>query len=221
MIQPATLEFLKKLNKNNNRDWFEKNKPKYLVAKASFEDFLEAFHSKLILFEENLASLNPRKQGFRIYRDVRFSKDKSPYKINMGAGFSTHGKMDQEPGYYVHIQPNNQSFVAGGFYMPDAPNLAKIRQEIDYNSTFFGKILADKKFKKAFPKGLDSFDRLKTAPKGFEKDHPHLDWLKNKSFVVSHQFADKELLDKRFPQKVAEVCKTIKPFNDFLQQAIT
>jgi uncharacterized protein (TIGR02453 family) len=215
------LAFLKSLARNNNRDWFEKNKPTYLVAKASFEDFLEAFHGKLILFEENLASLNPRKQAFRIYRDVRFSKDKSPYKINMGAGFSVHGKMEQEPGYYVHIQPNNQSFVAGGFYMPDALNLAKIRQEIDYNATLFGKILADKKFKKAFPKGLDSFGRLKTAPKGFEKDHPHLDWLKNKSFVVSHPFADKELLDKRFTQKVGEVCKTMKPLNDFLQQAIT
>lgn len=216
----GVLAFLKSLARNNNREWFEKNKPNYLVAKASFEDFLEAFYGKLVLFEENLASLNPRKQAFRIYRDVRFSKDKSPYKINMGAGFSAHGKMDQEPGYYVHIQPNNQSFVAGGFYMPDATNLAKIRQEIDYNSVLFGKILADKKFKKAFPKGLDSFDRLKTAPKGFEKDHPHLDWLKNKSFVVSHPFADKDLLDKKFAQTVAEVCKIMKPLNDFLRHSI-
>ena len=138
------LTFLKAIAKNNNREWFEMNKSKYLDSKKHFEDFLEAFHKELLMFDESLASLNPRKQGFRIYRDVRFSKDKRPYKVNMGAGFSAHGKMDQEPGYYIHIEPG-KSFVAGGIYMPDAERLSKIRQEIDYNSTAFLKILNDKK----------------------------------------------------------------------------
>jgi uncharacterized protein (TIGR02453 family) len=213
--------FLKSLAKNNNRDWFEKNKPKYLLAKEEFENFLEALHAELLKFDEGLAGLNPKKLGFRIYRDVRFSKDKSPYKINMGAGFSPQGKMVQEPGYYIHIQPNNESFVAGGLYMPDAENLAKIRQEIDYNSEAFNKILSNKKFSSSFPKGLDDFDRLKTAPKGYAKDHPQLELLKNKSFIVSHYFTDKELTDKKFPKKVAEVCKTLKPLNDFLNSAIS
>jgi uncharacterized protein (TIGR02453 family) len=114
-----------------------------------------------------LAGLNPRKLGFRIYRDVRFSKDKRPYKVNMGAGISAHGKMEQEPGYYLHLEPG-KSFVAGGIYMPDNENLAKIRQEIDYNTKGFLKILNDKKFKKLFP-ALGDFDKLKTAPRGIPK----------------------------------------------------
>jgi uncharacterized protein (TIGR02453 family) len=215
LIQP----FLKSIAKNNNREWFEKNKPKYLVAKQSFEDFLEAFHLELLKFDESVAGLNPRKLGFRIYRDVRFSKDKRPYKVNMGAGFSPGGKMMQEPGYYIHIEPGNKSFIAAGLYMPDSANLAKIRQEIDYNSKGFLKILNDKNFKKYFS-GLDDFDRVKTAPKGYPKDHPQIDLLKNKSFISSHAFTDKEVNDKKFPKKVAEVCKAIKPLNDFLREAI-
>ena len=215
----AILKFLKAIAKNNDREWFEKNKPTYLLVKANFEDFLEAFHVELVKFDYSLGGLNPRKMGFRIYRDVRFSKDKRPYKINMGAGFSENGKMEQEPGYYIHIEPGNKSFLAGGIYMPDAPNLAKIRQEIDYNTKGFLKILNDKKFKKLFPK-LGDFDKLKTAPKGYPKDHPHLDILRHKSFVVSHSFTDVEVKDKNFIKSVADVCKTLKPLNDFLKEAL-
>ena len=215
----AILKFLKAIAKNNDREWFEKNKPTYLLVKANFEDFLEAFHVELVKFDYSLGGLNPRKMGFRIYRDVRFSKDKRPYKINMGAGFSANGKMEQEPGYYIHIEPGNKSFLAGGIYMPDAPNLAKIRQEIDYNTKGFLKIVSDKKFKKLFPK-LGDFDKLKTAPKGYPKDHPHLDILRHKSFVVSHPFTDVEVKDKRFLKAVAACCKTMKPMNDFLKEAL-
>jgi uncharacterized protein (TIGR02453 family) len=214
----SILTFLKAISKNNNREWFEKNKPKYLDAKKQFEDFLETLHKELLTFDESLAGLNPRKQGFRIYRDVRFSKDKRPYKTNMGAGFSAHGKMEQEPGYYIHIEPG-KSFVAGGIYMPDAERLSKIRQEIDYNASEFLKILKDKKFKKYFP-SLDDFDRLKTAPKGYPKDHQHIELLKNKSYVVSYRFTDKDITNKDFVKKVATACKTLKPLNDFLMKAI-
>jgi len=212
------LKFLKDIAKNNNREWFEKNKSKYLDAKESFENFLELLHNELIKFDEKLAGLNPRKLGFRIYRDVRFSKDKRPYKVNMGAGFSPGGKMVQEPGYYMHIEPG-KSFVAAGIYMPDSANLAKIRQEIDYNSKAFLKILNDKKFKKYFS-GLDDFDRVKTAPKGYPKDHPQIELLKNKSFIVSHNFSDTQVKDKKFAKQVSEVCKAVKPLNDFLREAI-
>lgn len=212
------LPFLKSLAKNNNREWFEKNKPKYITAKTQFEDFLEAFHKELVKFDESLAGLNPRKLGFRIYRDVRFSKDKRPYKVNMGAGFSEHGKMEQEPGYYIHIEPG-KSFIAGGFYMPDSEKLSKIRQEIDYNTNDFLKILNDKKFKKVFP-SLDDFDKLKTAPKGYPKDHPNIDLLKHKSYIVSHPFTDKEVVDKKFVKNAAEIAKQIKTLNDFLKQAV-
>jgi uncharacterized protein (TIGR02453 family) len=136
----------------------------------------------------------------------------------MGAGFSEHGKMDQEPGYYIHIEPG-KSFIAGGLYMPDADKLSKIRQEIDYNTEGFLKILNDKKFKKLFP-SLDDFDKLKTAPKGYPKDHPHIELLKNKSYVVSHHFTDQEVLDKKFARKAGEIAKEIKSLNYFLKEAI-
>ncbi len=212
------LKFLRDISRNNNREWFEKHKPRYLQVKGHFEDFLETLHKELIKFDDSLAGLNPRKQGFRIYRDVRFSKDKRPYKVNMGAGFSPRGKMEQEPGYYIHLEPGN-SFVAGGLYMPDPTNLAKIRQEVDYNAEGLLKILSDKKFKKYFD-GLDEFDRVKTAPKGYPKDHPHITLLKNKSFIVSRYFSDKDVKDKKFVKQLAETCKAIKPLNDFLKEAI-
>ncbi len=213
------LSFLKAIAKNNNREWFEKNKPKYLDAKVQFEDFLELLHKELIKFDESLGGLNPRKMGFRIYRDVRFSKDKRPYKVNMGAGFSPKGKMDQEPGYYIHLEPGNKSFIAGGFYMPDAEKLAKIRQEIDYSADKFLKILKSKQFKKYF-EGLDDFDKLKTAPKSYPKDHEHIDLLKHKSFVVSHAFTDEEVKDKKFIKQVTTICKEIMLLNTFLKEAI-
>lgn len=212
------IKFLKELAKRNNRDWFEKNKAKYLQAKQNFEDFLEALHNELLKFDDQLAGLNPRKLGFRIYRDVRFSKDKRPYKVNMGAGFSPGGKMIQEPGYYIHIEPG-KSFVAAGLYMPDSTNLAKIRQEIDFNPKNLLKILNDRKFKKYFD-GLDDFDRVKTAPKGYPKDHPQIELLKNKSYISSHNFSDSEVKHKNFAKHVADVCRAIKPLNDFLKEAI-
>ena len=215
---PSILKFLKDIARNNNREWFEKNKPRYLEVKEKYEDFLESFHKELVKFDDGLAGLNPRKLGFRIYRDVRFSKDKRPYKVNMGAGFSPGGKMMQEPGYYIHIEPG-KSFVAGGMYMPTPENLAKIRQEIDYNSKSILKILNDKSFKKLFD-GLDDFDKLKTMPKGYPKDHPQIELLKHKSYIVSHSLTDKEVTDKKFVATVAAACKQIKKLNDFLSSAI-
>jgi uncharacterized protein (TIGR02453 family) len=212
------LKFLKAISNNNNRDWFEKNKPQYLESKQLFEDFVTAMLAELTKFNDGFAGLNPKKLPFRIYRDVRFSKDKRPYKVNMGAGFSPGGKMIQEPGYYLHIEPGNKSFVASGLYMPDNENLAKVRQEIDYNFKKFDSILKNKKFKTTF-NTFDDFDKLKTAPKGYPKDHPHIEWLKYKSFIVSHYFTDTQVKEKTFLKKVIETCKTAKPLNDFLLEA--
>jgi uncharacterized protein (TIGR02453 family) len=216
---PLILKFLKDIKKNNDRVWFEKNKPRYLEAKQGFEDFVATVLKEFTKFDDGLGNLDPKKLAFRIYRDVRFSKDKSPYKVNMGAGFSPNGKLVQEPGYYVHIEPGNKSFVAGGIYMPDAANLSKIRQEVDYNSERLLKIMKSKSFKKLY-EGFDDFDRLKTVPKGYAKDHPQIEILKNKSFIVSKNFTDKEVLDKKFISKLAVSAKEIKPLNDFIRDAI-
>jgi uncharacterized protein (TIGR02453 family) len=213
------LKFLKDIARHNDRDWFEKNKARYLAAKQDFEEVVAGILSEIVKFDQGLAGLNPKKLPFRIYRDVRFSKDKRPYKINMGAGFSPNGKLIQEPGYYIHIQPGNKSFLAGGIYMPDAANLGRIRQEIDYDSDRLKKTLAANKFRKLFD-GFDEFDKLKTAPKGYPKDHPDIEWLKLKSFIVSMPFTDKQVTGQKFAKQVAQGCKTIKPLNDFIREAI-
>lgn len=217
---PFILKFLKDLKRNNDRSWFEKNKNRYLEAKQMFEDFVSAMLGKLVKFDNGLAGLDPKKLPFRIYRDVRFSKDKSPYKTNMGAGFSPNGRLVQEPGYYIHIEPGNRSFVAGGIYMPDPSNLAKIRQEIDYNAGPLKKIMGGAKFRNVYD-GFDDFDKLKTVPKGYAKDHPDIELLKHKSYIVSHPYTDADLSDgKKFIRTVAGHCRLIKPLNDYLKQAL-
>jgi uncharacterized protein (TIGR02453 family) len=217
---PIIFKFLKALAKNNNREWFEKHKGEYLEAKDEFELFVTNLLHDMVKFEPALASLNPKKLTFRIYRDVRFSKDKRPYKTNMGATFSPGGKLMTSPGYYVHIEPGNKSFVAGGLYMPPPEHLTKIRQEIDYDPKGLEKILTEKKFKKLY-KGFDEFDKLKTAPKGFAKDHPHLEWLKLKSFIATTYFSDADVTSKTFLKKTSEACQVMKPLNDYLAEAIS
>jgi uncharacterized protein (TIGR02453 family) len=212
------LKFLKDLKGHNDRAWFEKNKSRYLMAKEGFENVVAGLLKELAKFDAGLGGLDPKKLPFRIYRDVRFSKDKRPYKTNMGAGFSPNGKLVQEPGYYLHFEPG-KSFIAGGIYMPDAANLAKIRQEIDYNSDKLTKILNKKSFRSLYPK-LDDFDKLKTMPKGYAKDHPQIELLKHKSFIVSTNFSDKEVTDKNFLKKAAKYAKEIAPLNEFIREAM-
>jgi len=213
------LKFLKDLARHNDREWFEKNRHRYVEARQNFEGIVEAVLAQIVKFDPRLEGLDPRKLPFRIYRDIRFSKDKRPYKIHMGAGFSPNGKLVQEPGYYLHIQPGNQSFVAGGIYEPDAGNLAKVRQEIDYNAEALARIVKAKSFRKYFD-GFDDYDKLKTAPKGYPKDHPHIEWLKMKSFIVSRSLTDKEVTDKKLITNISAVCRQIKPLNDFIREAI-
>lgn len=212
------LKFLKDLTRHNDREWFEKNKSRYLAAKETYEQLVGDVLREFQKFDDGLGTLEPKKLIFRIYRDVRFSKDKRPYKTNMGAGFSPNGKLVEEPGYYLHIE-SGKSFIAGGIYMPNAENLAKIRQEIDYNTDALIKIIANKKFKSFYP-AFDDFDKLKTAPKGYSKDHPMIETLKLKSFIVSKNLSDKEVLDKKLVKILGEHAKLIKPLNDFIKDAI-
>jgi uncharacterized protein (TIGR02453 family) len=215
----SALKFLRDLDKNNNRDWFEKNKPKYTVLKEDFELFVGDLLEEMIKFDDSLAGLEAKKLTFRIYRDVRFSKDKKPYKKNMSAAFSSTGKGMGSPGYYFHLEPGNKSFVGIGMFMPVPENLAKIRQEIDYSGAQLEKTFKSKQFKKNFTKFWNE-DKLKTAPKGYAKDHPYVEWLKLKSFIVTHEFSDKAVTEKKFLKNLAAVMKSGKPLNDFLNEAI-
>lgn len=210
--------FLTKLGRNNNREWFEKNKPQFLAIKSDFENFIGELHEEAIHIEPALSGLDPKKLVFRIYRDVRFSKDKKPYKKFLSAGLSEGGKGTGKPGYYLQLEPGNKSFICTGLYSPDPETLGKIRQEIDYNGELLVKFFLDKKVKTLYGPFWDS-DTLKNIPKGFDKDHPHAQWLKLKSFVLMHTFKDAEVMDKKFFKKLLECMETGKPLNDFLKQA--
>jgi uncharacterized protein (TIGR02453 family) len=217
---PKAFDFLKKLSRHNNRDWFEKNKPQYLEIKEEFESFVGDVLHEMIAFDETLAGQDPKKLTFRIYRDIRFSKDKTPYKTHISAGISRAGKGTGIPGYYFQIEPGNKSMVAAGLYQPVAENLVRIRQEIDYNGNRLKSILSEKKFKKLFGE-LWNEDKLKSMPKGYAKDHEHVEYLKLKSFLVMSTFNDNEVTDKKFLKKLVSSMKTAKPLNDFLTDALS
>lgn len=219
MISKETLGFLRKLGKNNNRDWFEKNKDLYLAAKEDVEKSIEGIIAGIRSFDKRIGSeISAKKAMFRIYRDVRFSKDKRPYKTNLGASISPGGKMAAAPGYYIHIEPG-KAFVAGGMWQPPAPELAKIRQEIDYNFPEFKKIVNDKTFKKYFGT-LDQDDKLVNPPKGYDKENPAIDFLRLKSFIVVAEISEKDVTGKNFVKTVTAALKAMQPLNNFLQRAL-
>jgi uncharacterized protein (TIGR02453 family) len=217
MIEKHTLDFLKKISKNNNKEWFDKNRDAYLAAKLNIENFTALLIPEIAKISPPIGLLKPRDCMFRIFRDVRFSKNKAPYKTNMGAYFAEGGKKSMKGGYYLHIEPG-KSFLAGGVYMPPNEVLNAIRQEVDYNTSEFKKIIGKKSFKNTF--GEISGDKLKTVPKGYSKEHPEIELLKYKSYIVWHQLSDAEVLDKNFLKKTMTVFKELKPFNDFLNRSI-
>lgn len=219
MIQSSTLDFLRKLKKNNNRDWFEKNRDKYEAAKNDIEKNVGVVLSNIRTFDKRIpADLEAKKCMFRIYRDVRFSKDKRPYKNNIGAHIQPGGKKAHGCGYYMHVEAGG-AFLAGGIWQPEAPELAKIRQEIDYNFDEFKKIISAKSFKKYFG-GLEQDDKLAREPKGYTKDHAAIEFLKLKSFTVVANLTDKEVMSKDYQKKTKEIFKAMLPLNLFLQRAL-
>jgi len=213
-----TFNFLQKLKSHNNRDWFEKNKGLYLEAKEEHELFIDKILKGITRFDKKIAAdMKAKDCVFRIYKDVRFSKDKTPYKTNFGASMNPGGKKSLVAGYYLHIEPG-ASFIAGGVWMPEPEILNAIRQEIDYNPDPFLKILKSASFKKYF-KGLDDEGKLKSAPKGFDKDHPHIEILKNKHFIVSHPLTDKQVLDKNAETTILAGFKAMHPLMEYLREA--
>ncbi|EMJ90910.1 DUF2461 domain-containing protein [Leptospira alstonii] len=219
MLHPSTLDFLKKLAKNNNKPWLEKNKDRFLEAKADFENLITELVIGLAKIEPSLAGVDPKKCIFRIYRDVRFSKNKEPYKTNFGASIGPTGKDLRKPLFYFHVQPGGESFLAGGLYMPDSPVLKKVRESILENSNFLKKIVQEKKFVKEFG-GLSDM-KLKTAPKGFSKDHPDLEWIQYTSYIVEKKLKDEDLLSKNLIKNTIESYKILRPFLEYLNDALS
>lgn len=212
-VSNSTLQFLKDLNKNNNREWFSENKDRYLAAQANVAEFVELLIEETGKFDAEIQKLDAKKAMFRIYRDTRFSLDKTPYKTNFGASLGM-GKGNRISGYYLHIEPQ-KSFLAGGVYHPESAVLKQIRAEIAANQEEFLAILNQNEFRNNF-RGLSVEDKLKRVPAGYDKDHPMAEFLKLKSFNVIHPISEEALMSETAASDFTKVFKSIKPLNDFL-----
>lgn len=214
----ALLGFLSDLSENNHKAWFDENRPRYEAIRKEWLKCVQELITLLSSFDSNIADLETKNCIFRINRDVRFAKDKSPYKSNMGAYFAKGGKKSAFGGYYIHLDPK-ECFLAGGIWMPESFHLQAIRQEIDYHFADFKAVVDNPTFKNTFP----SFEnqRMVGVPKGYDKDNPAADYLKLKSFVVIKKLSIADLEHKAFLQNATDVFKTIKPLNDFLNKAIS
>lgn len=221
MLSKETLQFLDDLKANNNRDWFQDNKKRYEALKKEYQQLVSDFLDAMKPLDPSLEMLEVKNCTFRINRDIRFSKDKSPYKTHLGVWISSGQKGLNRSGYYVHIQ-NGGSFIAGGLYCPESEDLKKMRKEIAFFHEDLEEILAEKKFKKEF----NSFDRneantLKNPPRGYEKDHPAIELLKLKSFECSQKFDISEVTKKDFVAIMSQKLITLKPLNEFINRALT
>ena len=211
------LDFLTVLKDNNNKDWFHANRKDYDEAKSDFEGFINKLIPAISEFDKSIKFITAKECIFRINKDIRFSKDKSPYKTNFGAFISQGGRKSKYGGYYFHIEPSS-SMIAGGVYMPEPVDLKAIRNEIYYNTSEFKKIIKDKNFIKYFSE-LDG-DKLVNAPKDFPKDFPEIDLLKFKHYVVMHSISDKEILNKNLFDLTIEIFKGMYKFNEFLNKSL-
>lgn len=218
MLKKETFKFLEDVAQNNNREWFALHKDEYEVAKAEVIALAGELIKAIATIDPLIsADYDPKKTVLRIYRDVRFSKNKDPYKKNIGVWISAKSKGGDEPGYYLHLEPNN-SFVAGGYWMPAASHLKLIRQEIDYNIGDFIAIVKEKNFAKDFQ--LSTHNALKNAPKGYDPNDPNIEYLKLKSFEVLKKLDDKEFFDKEIVNKLKSYYAKIYPLIAFLRNAI-
>lgn len=221
MIQAQTIQFLEALKANNNKPWFDANRKTYEVAKQNFGDTVAEFIKGIGKFDKAIEETNLQVKDciFRINRDVRFSKDKSPYKTNFGAWFNAGGKKAHGAGYYFHIDAS-ECFYAGGVWMPENEDLKKIRDEIDYNYEEIKAIIDAGSFRKYFPAGLDREAATTRPPKGYDESNPAIELLKLKSFTVSNTFPVSEVLKKDFSDKVLAGFEAMYPYLVFLNRAI-
>lgn len=218
MPTQQTFEFLSQLKLNNNREWFQANKKTYDSVKKQVESLISRIIPELNILDPEIQSPEMKDCVFRIFKDVRFSADKSPYKTNFGAFVAKGGRKTVFPGYYFHFEPGG-SFIAGGIYMPQPEILKTVRSEVYFNSAEFRAILDSSDFLKYFSK-LDEFDKLKKPPRDFPSDFPEIELLKYRSYIVSVQVPDEKAFNDDYLPYALDVCKCILPLNKFLNRAI-
>lgn len=212
-LSSDTFQFLNRLAENNTREWFADNKPEFDTIQKDVKQFYKAIQEKLEVHDEI-----EKHKFFRIYRDVRFSKDKTPYKTHFAGSFSRNGA-HLRGGYYLRLKPG-ESFLAGGFWEPNKEDLFRIRKEIEIDASEFRDILADAEFQKYFGDKFEG-DELKTAPKGFDKTHPDIDLIRKKGYIAIRNFTDKEVLSSNFINEIDVSYKALRPFFDLMSSVLT
>lgn len=211
------MKFLTDLNRNNNREWFNNNHQRYEESLEQMLFFTGVMTQEIHKFDPGIPLMSPKECLFRIYRDVRFSNDKRPYKTHMGSYIAPGGRKSKRAGYYLHIQPGN-SLIAGGIWVPEAETLKALRMEIKDNPEEFLEILNNKAFKQYFP--VIEGEKLKSAPKGFDKDFTYIDLLRYKSYSFSTPLRDDQVLNGDFIRQSVEACQTLYTVNRFLNTAL-
>lgn len=220
MITKEAIQFLSDLVANNNTEWMHANKKRYENYKKDYHDYIASVLAELKPLDKALEPLEVKNCTFRINRDIRFSKDKSPYKTNMGAWFTQNKNNKNSPGYYIHFE-KGKSFIAGGVWCPEPGQLKQIRKEIEFFHEDLEKIVGEKSFKKEFGSlDRDENNTLKKAPKDIDPNHPAIEFLKLKSFTVSQPIDDKLFTEPDFAKKIAKKLAVMKPMNDFLSRAL-
>mmetsp|Transcript_3942 Transcript_3942/g.14318 ORF Transcript_3942/g.14318 Transcript_3942/m.14318 type:complete len:227 (-) Transcript_3942:231-911(-) len=212
-IPRETFSFLNRLHENNNREWFTEHKKEFKEIEKEVKQFYNQLGSELGKHDKI-----DKVKLFRIYRDVRFSKDKTPYKTHFGGSFH-RVKPALRGGYYLHIAPNNESFIATGFWEPNKDDLLRIRKEFEMDTTEIEKIINKKSFKNVW--GEFEGDELKTAPRGFDKEHPAIDLIKKKQYIFTRKFTDTEVTSADFMEKVNDSFKAIRPFFNYMSDVLT
>ncbi|MEM6263065.1 MAG: DUF2461 domain-containing protein [Bacteroidota bacterium] len=215
-VEPTTLEFLRDLAQHNNRDWFQEHKHRYEQAQKNMIEVAERLHDRLSE-TDHLVPMSGKKMLFRIYRDVRFSKNKAPYKTHLSGSMkrATHALRG---GYYFHVQPG-ESFVGGGFWNPNKEDLLLIREDIAYDDKPLRRVIARESFQKYF--GQLGGDKVKTAPKGFSRDHPAIDLIRHKQYLISRNFTDEEVMAEGFIEEMALTFEAMRPFFDYMSDVLT
>lgn len=214
-----TLKFLEQLRKHNDRDWFQNHRKDYEAAAADFREFTARLIAEIGGFDASVKRLTPKDAVFRINRDVRFSKDKSPYKTHFGAFLAPEGRTSGYAGYYFHLEPGGKSMIAGGLHVPPTPALAKIREAIDEKPAALPKIIQAAAFRKKFT-AFAGAESLKTVPRGYAKDHPAADLLRLKSFTVRQNVEDGDIMKSGFLKQAVKDFRILQPFIDFINTAL-
>lgn len=215
-IHKETLQFLRDLKKNNNRDWFNAHKEIYTTASENFISFIQSLIDEVAAFDKSIAGIEAKHTIFRIYRDTRFSKDKTPYKTHFAASLMGKDSSCGVAGYYMHFEPG-ATFLAGGVHMTEPDIMRSIRQEIGREGKSFLKIINDKKFKEYFTIRGEQASRV---PNGFDKDDEMAEYLKYKELMIHHEVGDKEVLTPAFSQYCARIFQAMVPFNQFVNKPL-